>query len=117
MTVMEEDFWASADPSSSLFDWKFPDPRHTRVFLSQAVNIGEEEVTYVSHDADDGAWQFLGDTMSGAKEPVISCFHHSVDKDPTLKELADLPLGWWAERAKIGEPWIRNQHDPDEAEE
>lgn len=117
MTVIEEDFWASADPSSSLFDWKFPDPPHTRVFLSQAVNIGEEDVTYVSHDADDGAWQFLGDSMSGDKEPVISCFHHPVDKDPTLKELADLPLGWWAERAKVGEPWIRNQHDPDEAEE
>ena len=26
MTIIEEDFWASADPSSSLFDWKFPDP-------------------------------------------------------------------------------------------
>lgn len=34
MTVAEEDFWASADPKSSLFDWKFPDPPHTRVFLS-----------------------------------------------------------------------------------
>ena len=55
MTVIEEDFWASADPPSSLFDWKFPDPPHTRVFLSQAVNSGEEEVTYVSHDEDDGS--------------------------------------------------------------
>jgi hypothetical protein len=26
-----------------------------------------------------------------------------------LKELADLPLGWWAERDKPGEPWIRHQ--------
>ncbi len=117
MTVVEKDFWASNDPSSSLFDWKFPDPPHTRVFLSRAVNDGEEDVTYVSHDADDGAWQFLGDSMSGDKEPVISCFHHPIDRDPSLRELADLPLGWWAERAKLGDPWIRTQHDPEDESE
>lgn len=47
MTVVEEGFWASADPKSSLFDWKFPDPPHTRVSLSEAVHQGTEAVTYV----------------------------------------------------------------------
>lgn len=110
-TNVEQDFWASADPASSLSNWKFPDPPHTRVFLSAAVHSGAELVTYVSHDIEDGAWQFLGDGMSGGEPPVISCFHHPVDKDRSLEELADLPLGWWAERAEPGQPWRRHQEE------
>lgn len=117
MTTVENDFWASTDPESSLFNWKFPDPPHTRVFLSETVHMGTEPVTYVSHDAEDGAWQFLGDSMSGGGGPVISCFHHPIDRDPSLAELADLPLGWFAERDKVGEPWVRKQNMPDDASE
>lgn len=114
MGRVEKDFWASADPSSSLFNWKFPDPPHTRVFLSKAVHSKTESITYVSHEAEDGAWQFLGDSMSGDQPPVVCCFHHPVDDDSTLAELADLPLGWWAERAAPGEPWVRHQHQDGE---
>ena len=49
--------------------------------------------------------------------PVIVCLHHPIDKDATLKELADLPLGWWAERTAPGEPWVRRKHEPAEKEE
>jgi hypothetical protein len=115
MTRVEDDFWASNDPKSSLFNWKFPDPTHARVFLSEAVHLGTEPVIFVSHDAEDDAWQFLGDSMSDGR-PVISCFHHPIDRDPTLTELADLPPGWYAERSKVGEPWIRKKTVPDNAE-
>ena len=113
-TIVEKDFWASANPNSSLFDWKFPDPPHTMVFLSTGVQSGAEKITYVSHDIhdiEDGAWQFLGPSMAGEGKPVLSCFHHPIDQDPSLKELADLPLGWWAEREKPGEPWNRHEHE------
>ena len=113
LTKVEKDFWASADPDSSLFDWRFPDPPHTMVFLSAAVQ-GGEPITYVSHDVEDGAWQFLGDSMTGGNKPVLSCFHHPIDQDSSLKELADLPLGWWAERAAPGKPWIRHRHESEE---
>jgi hypothetical protein len=114
-TRVEEDFWAANDPNSSLFDWKFSDDPHTGVYLSKTVNDGTVEVTYVSHDAEDGAWQFLGDSMSDPGG-VLSCFHHPVDKDPTLQELVDLPIGWYAEREKPGQPWIRNPIPPRENE-
>jgi hypothetical protein len=90
-------------------EWKFPDPPHTTAFLSQTIHDGTEPVTYVSHDADDGTWQFLGDSMSEVGGPVISCLHHPIDSDPTLTELADLPLGWSAERERLGEPWVRSK--------
>jgi hypothetical protein len=117
MTQVESDFWTSADPDSSLFNWKFPDPPHTRVFLSKAVYSDGEPITYVSHDIEDGGWQFLGDSMSGGVLPVISCFHHPIDRDPSLNELADLLPGWCAERVKPGGPWVRRQSEPEEASE
>ena len=117
MTRTENDFWASADPSSSLFNWKFLDPPHAQALLSETVHKGTEAVTYVSHDAGDGAWQFLGDSMSDGGGPVLSCLHHPIDRDPSIAELADLPLGWYAERSQIGEPWTRKQHSINDASE
>jgi hypothetical protein len=114
LTRAENDFWASADPKSSLFNWKFPDDPHARAFLSETVHSASEPVTYVSHDVEDGAWQFLGDSMSDGGGPVISCLHHPIDRDPSLVELADLPLGWYAERSRVGEPWTRKKHSKDD---
>ena len=92
-------------------NWRFPDDPHSTSYLSQKVHDGVEPVVYVSHDADDGAWQFLGDSMSKGGGPVISCLHHPIDSDPSLHELYDLPLGWVAERDKPGHPWKRYEHD------
>jgi len=114
MTRAENDFWASTDPTSSLFNWQYPDPPHTGVYLSKTVHKGTEPITFVSHDAEDGAWQFMGDSMMDGGGVVV-CFHHPIDGDPSLAELADLPLGWYAEREKVGEPWIRKKRTPDDS--
>jgi len=113
MTRIENDFWASADPKSSLFSWKFADPPHSEAFLSEKVDRGTEPITFVSHDAVDGAWQFLGDSMFEGRG-VLVCLHHPIDRDPTLTELADLPVGWSAERDAVGERWIRKKHPTDD---
>ena len=48
--------------------------------------------------------------MSEGGGPVLVCMHHPIDADPTLKELADLPIGWCAERDEPGKPWVRMTH-------
>jgi hypothetical protein len=48
MTAAENDFWVSTDPASSLFDWKFSDPPHTSVFLSETVHK-ELNQSHTSH--------------------------------------------------------------------
>lgn len=114
-TQIEQDFWAANDPKSSLFDWPFADGPHTGVFLSKAVHNGTEAIVYVSHDPD-GDWQFLGDSMADGGGPVVVCFHHPVESDTSLKELADLPIGWYAERATSTDAWVWREK-PDKAEE
>lgn len=106
-TALEEDFWASHDPASSLYDWKFSDPPHTGVYTTKRIMDGEDPITYVCHDEEDGAWQFHGPSESSPESATLLCFHHIVDKDPTIGDLVDLPKGWCAWRSTPAEPWIR----------
>jgi hypothetical protein len=112
-TEVEQDFWDSIDAATKFPGWNFPDLPHTAAILSKAVHSGTEPINFVSHDRDDGGWQFLGDTMSDSGGVVV-CLHHPIDEDPSLVELADLPLGWYAEREAPGEPWRRYELPPEE---
>ncbi len=112
---LEGDFWASHDPNSSLYSWKFSDPPHTGAFTTKRIAAGKEPVTYVSHDLDDGSWQFHGPSESLAEDACILCLHHFVDQDPTIAELKDLPGGWIARRDSTSEPWIREVHPNEDA--
>jgi hypothetical protein len=91
-----------------LFNWNFLDDPHTSVFISKGVQERGEPVVFVAHNRDDGSWEFLGKSMIQEGElPLGSCFHHPIDNDPTLAELHDLPLGWFATREKPGMKWRR----------
>ncbi len=65
----------------------------------------------VSHDADDGAWQFLcGGLHDDPDEGRLVCVGCMVGRDPSLRELADLPLGWGADRDAADAPWDRSSN-------
>lgn len=109
-------FWSANDPDSSLFNWRFDDPPHTRSYTTKRIANGEEPVLYVSHE-DDGDWQFHGASESRLESATIACLHHFVDADPTIGELADLPLGWRAWRDHVGGDWRREPKPPSEDDE
>ena len=67
--------------------------------------------TTLSHE--EVHWN-LADLLDGGG-PVLSCLHHPIDNDQSLAELAALPLGWYAERSKLGEPWLRKKHASEDA--
>jgi len=117
LSPADKDFWAANDPASSLYNWKFSDPPHTRIFTTKRVISGEDPVTRVFHDADDGAWQFHGPQKSNKEDVAIVCFHHIVDKDSTINQLADLEVGWCAWRENTSSAWIREPQSPDSDEE
>ena len=97
--------------------WRLGDPPNVLTITVRSIVERRRPIILVTHDADDGAWQFLGDSMSDGGGAVISCLHHPVDRDPSIAELADLPLGWYAERDRVGEPWTRRKHSTDHASE
>jgi hypothetical protein len=88
-------------------NWPFDDPPNVAVFaLAQIIEHGYP-VLYVSHDCDDGAWQFLHGGDFQMEDARLVSLRGMVERDPTLLQLADLPLGWYAWRSSATEPWVR----------
>ena len=67
-------------------------------------------ILLVSHDEDDHGWQFLNGTIetSMANVSVVS-LEQIVKSDPSVLEIADLPVGWRASRKAVGTKWIREK--------
>jgi hypothetical protein len=64
-------------------------------------------IVMVSHDANDGGWQFLCGTTNDPADGRIVHLEEIVAMDPTVAEVADLPLGWVAFRESVGGEWTR----------
>jgi hypothetical protein len=89
-------------------DPRFED-RLLGVFCCGHVFRRERRVQLVGRpDAD---WQFMcgGLDHSDPNEPYHVSVGALLQFDPTLDELADLPVDWEAERPDIGSPWIRTR--------
>jgi hypothetical protein len=71
-------------------------------------------ILFVSHDSDDDGWQFLdGGSSADPADGRIIGMREVLRRDPTLRDIADLPPGWVARRDVVGKPWIRERHaDP-----
>lgn len=89
--------------------WLFDDPRNVAVFTVRSVWEDRRPILYVFHDHDDGAWQFHVDIEPDCGESSVVALEEIVRIDPTIMELADLPLGWCAWREAIGMPWERKK--------
>jgi hypothetical protein len=86
--------------------WPFENSPNTAVFTSRQVLEGAP-ILHVTHDADDGSWQFHSGGSVTSDDARIVGLGWICRQDPTLLELADLPEGWKADRARVGAPWQR----------
>lgn len=75
--------------------------------ITTSVVLAGAPILLVTHDDDDGGWQFLCGTTNDPADGRIVALRHVVERDPTVLELVDLPLGWVAHRASCDEVWIR----------
>lgn len=90
--------------------WSFSDPPNTAVFTSKEILVGREWVYYVTHDEEDGAWQFHA-RNGPATDPdaAVAGLKTMLEIDPSLAQLADLPLGWCAWREERNAAWQRKE--------
>ena len=77
--------------------------------LTTAPVLAGAPIMMVSHDADDGGWQFLCGTTTDPADGRIIHLQEVVDMDPSLTVLADLPRGWVAFRTSIHGEWMRER--------
>lgn len=84
--------------------WPFVDPENVAVITLEKIIKRESPILYVTHDEDDGMWQFL----DGDEEEVrLLSLKQIISIDPSLIQLSDLPLGWNAWRDNKDREWIR----------
>jgi hypothetical protein len=86
--------------------WPFSEAINTATFCTiRVANLGFP-ILHVSHD-EEGDWQFLDGTTDEPDGCLLLCFGCVFDRDKSLAELADLPVGWMAWRDEVGKPWDR----------
>jgi hypothetical protein len=97
--------------------WPFEDPPNVAAITVRQIVHGARPILLVAHDDDDGSWQFLtGEDLDVADGMLVS-LKSMIDRDPSLAELADLPLGWHAWRDQVGSPWQRGPQPEEKAAE
>ena len=91
-------------------DWVFPDPPNVAVLTTRSIVEDGAWIAFVSHDEEDGAWQFHDAARAPARmeDARLVSLRGMVERDPSLRELADLPEGWQAERDAPGAAWRRS---------
>jgi hypothetical protein len=88
--------------------WPFADPRNVAVFTVRDIVEMRRPILIVNHDTEDGAWQFLTGEPLNMKDAMLVSLSEIVRLDPTVAVLADLPIGWQATRARVGDNWRRS---------
>jgi hypothetical protein len=80
----------------------------TTAFVCTHVFDNSRPILLVSRE--EGDWQCMCGKEHNSREVVhVVGLNHLIERDPTLLELNDLPNGWEAERAHLGDPWLRGQ--------
>ncbi|MGO4108712.1 hypothetical protein [Paenibacillus sp. YAF4_2] len=87
--------------------WPFEDPKNVAILTIDKIMKREGPVLYVTHDEEDGMWQFLDGEDVIEEEARILSLKQMVDIDPSLIQLSDLPLGWIAWRDTQDSEWVR----------
>ena len=81
-------------------------PENLGVIVCGCVFRNEKPVLYVSHADKD--WQFLcGDEHESIEGACVVGVGHLTERDPSLNQIADLPLGWDADRNSVVSGWRR----------
>ncbi|MBQ7354223.1 MAG: hypothetical protein IJW62_01740 [Clostridia bacterium] len=86
-------------------NFPFNDHPNTVVLTCCHIIDGSANIFYVSHDADDGMWQFLCGKSHSENEARVVSLYEIYALDPTIAQIADLPYGYIAKRESIESNW------------
>ena len=96
--------------------WPFADPPETEVIVLARILSGESPLRLVTHDADDGGWQFLDGDHVFVADAVVVALGEMLQLDPSLAALAGMPPGHRATRVDGSTPWRIAPEEPDPGE-
>ena len=86
-------------------NFPFSDAKNTATFTCRHVVEESKPILYVSHDADDGYWQFLCGGNHTEKDSMVAGLSEVYEIDKSISDVADLPYGYSAERKDKSSKW------------
>ena len=87
-------------------NFPFNEQENVAVFTCCHIIREDSDIYYVSHDEDDGAWQFLCNLESHQNSDAnIVSLKQIFELDNSIGELANMPLGSYATRVDKNSPW------------
>lgn len=94
--------------NAKIVEQKFPfyDEPNTAATLCSHVINKDEPVLFVSHDEDDGMWQFLCGKTHEAEDAKLVSLQSVFELDNSIGTLAEMPCGYWATRKNQEDEWI-----------
>jgi len=86
-------------------DWPFDEPENLAVITTRQVLEEGRPILLVTHDEDDGGWQFLCTLTNDPSDARVVSLKSVLDRDPSIAQIAKLPVGWRASRREKGFAW------------
>lgn len=87
--------------------WPFADPPNVVCFTVRGIVEEGKPILMVSRDEEDGAWQCLTGDAFDMSDAMLVSLQSLVERDPSLRALADMPPGWMAWRESPAAAWSR----------
>lgn len=87
-------------------DWPFEDAENTASLSMRPIFADGHPILFVTHDEEDGTWQFLTGGEPRQEDAMLVSLGSVFELDPSVGELADLPLGASASRESADAPWV-----------
>ena len=85
--------------------WPFDDPPNTASITLRRILEGGNLIRLVNHSSHDGMWQFLDGDPVDEQDAVVVGLGTVLRHDPSVAEVATLPLGQRAWRDSEADPW------------
>ena len=79
-------------------------PNTASIICCHILNDGDP-ILFVSHDEDDGMWQFLCGSTHEMDEARLVSLRTVFDLDNSITDLKDMPCGYYAERKTQNDDW------------
>ena len=87
-------------------EFPFYDAPNTATIICCHIVDDENPILYVSHDEDDGMWQFLCGATHTIDEAQLVSLKYVFDLDNSVGVLNDMPCGYYATRETRKDNWI-----------
>lgn len=84
----------------------FKDKPNTAVLTCTHILNENRPILYVSHDFEDGCWQFLCGQEHKTEDAKIMALEEIYNMDKSLKEIANLDYGESAIRKDLTSKWV-----------